>query len=198
MILRWCPFCLLDSIIGHGWRRKQAHDKSHDWIRYRRGLCPLCGVIFSFLPAFSLPYTHYSLVARSEALRRRFVERRSWENATPPLKDPNRVPDPSTLRRWFAGSTTWILLGPPFPFCAPCSKPWRSGWPAASSTLSARCPCLGQRSIPACKSTGPGHCVSEVQLFSRCPTILAWDLRPKVHTLTLGELWTPWARISNG
>ena len=101
LILRWCPLCLLDSIIGHGWRRKQAHDESHDWIRYRRGLCPLCGVIFSFLPAFSLPYTHYSLVARSAALRRRFVERRSWENAAPPLQDPHRIPDPSTLRRWF-------------------------------------------------------------------------------------------------
>ena len=54
----------------------------------------------SFLPAFSLPYTHYSLVARSEALRRRFVEGRSWEDAAPPLKDPDRVPAPSTLRRW--------------------------------------------------------------------------------------------------
>jgi len=59
-----------------------------------------CGVTVSFLPAFSLPYTHYSLVARSEALRRRFVEGRSWEDATPPLKDPNRIPAPSTLRRW--------------------------------------------------------------------------------------------------
>ena len=54
----------------------------------------------SFLPAFSLPYTHYSLVARSEALRRRFVEGCSWEDAAPALKDPNRVPTPSTLRRW--------------------------------------------------------------------------------------------------
>jgi Domain of unknown function (DUF6431) len=101
LILRWCPFCLLYSIIGHGLRRKQAHDGTHDWIRYRRGLCPLCGVTFSFLPAFSLPYTHYSLVARSEALRQRFVECHSWENTAPLLKDPNRVPDPSTLRRWF-------------------------------------------------------------------------------------------------
>jgi len=39
-------------------------------------------------------------MARSEALRRRFVERRSWEDAAPPLKDPDRVPAPSTLRRW--------------------------------------------------------------------------------------------------
>jgi hypothetical protein len=57
-------------------------------------------VTISFLPAFSLPYTHYSLVARSEALRRRFVDHRSWEDAAPTLKDPDRVPAPSTLRRW--------------------------------------------------------------------------------------------------
>jgi hypothetical protein len=83
-----------------GWRFKQAHDASHDWIRYRRGECQECGVTVSFLPAFSLPYTHYSLVARSEALRRRFVEGRTWEDAAPPLKEPDRVPVPSTLRRW--------------------------------------------------------------------------------------------------
>jgi hypothetical protein len=57
-------------------------------------------VTISFLPAFSLPYTHYSLIARSEALRLRFVEGRSWEEAAPPLKDPDRVPAPSTLHRW--------------------------------------------------------------------------------------------------
>ena len=89
-----------DSIIGHGWRRKQAHDDSHDWIKYRRGLCNLCELTFTFLPAFSLPYTHYSLVARSEALRRRFVEHYCWESSAPSVKDPNRIPDPSTIRRW--------------------------------------------------------------------------------------------------
>jgi hypothetical protein len=98
-ILRRCPLCWRDSIIGHGWRRKQAHDASH-WIKYRRGLCNLCKHTLTFLPVFSLPYTHYSLVARSHALRRRFVEPCSWESAAPALKDPNRVPDPSTLRRW--------------------------------------------------------------------------------------------------
>lgn len=53
------------------------------------------------MPWFSLPYTHYSLIARSEALRRYFVEDCSWEAAAPPVKDPHRVADPSTLRRWF-------------------------------------------------------------------------------------------------
>jgi hypothetical protein len=99
-IIRQCPSCGAGSIESLGWRPKQAHDSSHDWIRYRRGECQICRITVSFLPAFSLPYTHYSLVARSEALRRRFVERRSWEDAAPPLKDPDRVPAPSTLRRW--------------------------------------------------------------------------------------------------
>jgi hypothetical protein len=31
------------------------------------------------------------------------VEHCSWEEATPRLKDPNRVPDSSTLRRWAHG-----------------------------------------------------------------------------------------------
>jgi hypothetical protein len=43
------------------------------------------------------------LLARCQALRRRFVEHGSWEEAMPKLKDPNRVPDPSTLRRWSRG-----------------------------------------------------------------------------------------------
>jgi hypothetical protein len=50
---------------------------------------------------FSLPYSHYSLIARSEALRRYFVEGCSLEAAAPPVKDPHRVADSSTLRRWF-------------------------------------------------------------------------------------------------
>src|SRR6266700_313649 len=51
-------------------------------------------------PLSPCPTPHYSLVTRSQALRRRFVQHCSWENAAPALKDPNRVPDPSTLRRW--------------------------------------------------------------------------------------------------
>jgi hypothetical protein len=100
-IIRFCPKCLRDTIIGHGRRRKQAHDESHDWIETRRGLCKRCEETFTFLPVFSLPYTQYSLLARSQALRRYFLEQGSWEGAVPPLKDPDRVPDPSTLRRWF-------------------------------------------------------------------------------------------------
>ena len=102
-ILRRCPICGCDLIIGHGRRCKQAHDAHHDWIGIRRGRCPDCEKTFTFLPPLSLPYTHYSLLARCKALRRRFEEHCSWEEATPTLKDPNRLPDPSTLRRWAHG-----------------------------------------------------------------------------------------------
>jgi hypothetical protein len=103
IILRRCPVCERDSIIGHGRRRKQAHDEHHDWIGIRRGRCGHCGTTFTFLPLFSLPYTHYSLVARGQTLQRRFVEHCSWEKALPPLKDPDCLPDPSTVRRWSSG-----------------------------------------------------------------------------------------------
>src|SRR5450631_3717521 len=59
-IPRLCPVCSRESIIGHGRRRKQAHDEEHDWIGIRRGLCNLCKKTFTFLPLFSPPYTHYS------------------------------------------------------------------------------------------------------------------------------------------
>jgi hypothetical protein len=43
------------------------------------------------------------LLTRSQALQQRFAKHCSWEEAAPTLKDPNRVPDPSTLRRWAHG-----------------------------------------------------------------------------------------------
>jgi hypothetical protein len=102
VIPRRCPTCSQDSIIGHGRRRKQAHDESHDWIGIRRGLCRRCHQTFTFLPPFSPPYGQYSFIARSQALRRYFLEdRRCWEDAAPSVQDPDRVADPSTLRRWF-------------------------------------------------------------------------------------------------
>lgn len=103
IIPRRCPLCGNDSIIGHGRRRKQAHDEHHDWIEILRGYCPGCGKTFTFLPLFSLPYTHYSLLARCQALRRRFVEHCCWEAATPTLLGPDCMPDPSTVRRWSYG-----------------------------------------------------------------------------------------------
>ena len=80
VIVRHCPICVQDSIVGHGRRRKQAHDEHHDWIGIRRGLCNRCGKTFTFLPPFSPPYGHYSFIARSQALQRYFLEGRCWED----------------------------------------------------------------------------------------------------------------------
>ena len=113
VILRRCPICCEDSIIGHGRRRKQAHDEHHDWIGIRRGLCNRCGKTFTFLPPFSPPYGHYSFIARSQALHRHFVEGRSCEASAPTVQDPDRVTDPSTLRRWFGSLDS---SQPPFSF----------------------------------------------------------------------------------
>ena len=113
VILRRCPICSQDSIVGHGRRRKQAHDEHHDWIPIRRGRCEPCHKTFTFLPRFSPAYGHYSFIARSQALQRRFTEGRSWEAASPTVKDPHRVADPSTLRRWFRSLDS---SQPPFSF----------------------------------------------------------------------------------
>ena len=103
IILRHCPVCKRDSIVGHGHRRKQAHDEHHDWIGIRRGRCAGCSKTFTFLPVFSLPYTHYSLLARCQAWWRRAVEHCSWEEAAPKCKAADRLPDASTVRRWSSG-----------------------------------------------------------------------------------------------
>jgi hypothetical protein len=113
IILRRCPICEQDSIVGHGRRRKQAHDAHHDWIGIRRGVSNRCGKTFTFLPPFSPPYGHYSLIARSEALHRYFVEGCGWESAAPAVKDPDHVADPSTLRRWFRSLDSSL---PPFSY----------------------------------------------------------------------------------
>jgi hypothetical protein len=52
---------------------------------------------------FSLPYTHFSLLARWQALWQHFAEHCSWEKASPKLMDSDRLPDPSTVRRWSSG-----------------------------------------------------------------------------------------------
>jgi hypothetical protein len=53
-IIRFCPKCLCDTIIGHGRQRKQAHDESHDWIETRRGAARNAKQ-----PSLSFPFSPY-------------------------------------------------------------------------------------------------------------------------------------------
>jgi hypothetical protein len=165
-IPRQCPKCLKDSIIGHGCRLKQAHDEQHDWIRIRRGICKRCSQTFTFLPWFSPPYGHYSLVARSQALWGYFAEQRSLDLAAPLVKDPNRVASASTLRSWFRqldSSERWEQMR-----TLPANA-------AANAPLSTRTgtsfPFL-QRMLEAI-----GHRLARGESFSRGSWVLSWRTR---------------------
>ena len=87
---RRCPVCGNRTIIGHGRRRKQAHDRRHDWIWIRRGLCRACRKTFTILPAWSPPYGHYSLHCRQQAWES-LREAASWEDSVPDTKKPDRL-----------------------------------------------------------------------------------------------------------
>jgi len=81
-------------------RRKQAHDQVLDFIRIRRGVCRPCSKTFTILPTWALPNGHYSLLCRQQAVERIELPHVGWEHLTPSIRNPTRLPDPSTLRRW--------------------------------------------------------------------------------------------------
>jgi hypothetical protein len=134
--------CGKRTIIGHGTRRKQAHDQLHDFIFIRRGLCRPCRKTFTILPTWSPPHGHYSLHCRQQAAEQMQEQHRCWEQAAPNVKDPNRLPDPGTMRRWAARRLVslwslihagfWRVLGWKF-LSAPTILAW--DLPAASRIL---------------------------------------------------------------
>jgi hypothetical protein len=96
---RRCPACRDDTIVGHGRRFRQGHDDQHDCIWVRRGICQPCRKTFTILPDWLAPYGHYSLHCRQQSCER-IAGGDSAEQAAPHCKDPTRLPDPSTVRRW--------------------------------------------------------------------------------------------------
>src|SRR5215471_19125897 len=142
LLPRRCPRCCQDTITGHGRRRKPAHDERHDWIWIRRGVCRPCGLTFTILPQWSPPYSQYSLRCRQQA-GDATGNGGSWEQSAPQTKDPNRLPDPATLRRWAWRRLLSLHCGlKTFGFCwpnwqsflrAPTILAW--DWPAAGRTL---------------------------------------------------------------
>ena len=64
---RQCPVCGQVAIIGHGRRRRQAHDGLHDWILLRR-MCKVCGGTLTVLPAWCVPGAAYSGRTRHRSL----------------------------------------------------------------------------------------------------------------------------------
>lgn len=97
---RQCPACRRMAVIGHGRRRRQAHDQIHDWILVRRGICKACDGVLTVLPWWCVPCAPYGLRSRQEALGR-LDEGVPAEQAAPHCRDPDHLPDGSTVRRWF-------------------------------------------------------------------------------------------------
>jgi len=112
-------------------RRRQAHDRKHDWIWIRRGLCRPCRKTFTVLPTWVPPYGHYSLHCRQQAWES-LREAGSWEESVPDVKEPNRLPEPSTVRGW---AMELLRLGFLLAnvFCPPTIVAW--DWNAVRSIL---------------------------------------------------------------
>jgi hypothetical protein len=99
LLPRRCPICRNDTIIGHGRRLRQSHDDQHKSIWARRGICEPCRKTFTILPDWLAPSAPYTLYCRQQAYER-LTGGDTAEQATPHCKDPARLPDPSTVRRW--------------------------------------------------------------------------------------------------
>lgn len=112
-MVRVCPACQQISVIGHGWRSRQAHDANHTRIRIHRGICKLCDLTLTMLPDWLVPGGHYSLWARQQAAQLASQQQRTVEECVPDSADPNRSADPSTVRRWFQRrlESLWLSVG---------------------------------------------------------------------------------------
>ena len=108
---RVCPACQIGEVIGHGRRRRQAHDAEHSHILVRRGRCKGCFVTITVLPAWALPWTHYSLAARACAVQRCVEQQMTLERSAPDTQAA-RIADPATIRRWFQRrlASHWLCL----------------------------------------------------------------------------------------
>ena len=114
---RQCPACQQMAVIGHGRRLRQTHDREHDSIRVRRGICKACQRTLTALPGWCVPQAIYGLAARGEALQRR-AEGASLEEAAPECLQPDRVADAATIRRWIRRRIESLFL------CAKVSWRW--------------------------------------------------------------------------
>jgi hypothetical protein len=99
LLPRRCPICGNHTIIGHGRRLRPAYDDHHERIWVQRGICHPCRKTFTILPDWLAPAAPFSLHCRQQACER-IADGYSAEQATPHCKEPTRLPDPSTVRRW--------------------------------------------------------------------------------------------------
>jgi len=131
--VRTCPVCGDASVIGHGWRLRRADDARHRSILIRRGLCKLCRVTITMLPAWLIPGGHYSLHARQQAERLLLEDGQPPEQCIPQIADAKRSVDPSSVRRWFQRRWESLRAGGWSLFLSPTLFAW--DWKAVSRIL---------------------------------------------------------------
>ena len=143
-----------------------------DWV-VRRGLCSRCGKTFTFLPPFSPPYPWPLQLHRPQpgALAPASAGRPFLGNLRrPPSKDPDRVADPSTLRRWCqsldSSQPPFLLLARDDPGCR------RRGSPEPRFSCTIRCPCAG---TPYSRFIARFWRFADLKRSPAVPTILAWE-----------------------
>ena len=114
LLPRRCPVCRKDTIIGHGRRLRHAHDNQHEHIWVRRGICEPCRKTFTILPDWLAPSAPFTLHCRLQACEH-IAAGDPAERAAQHCKDPTRLPDSSTVRRWaqrrLVSVWCWIKAG---------------------------------------------------------------------------------------
>ena len=85
------------------------------------------------LPEWLIPSGHYSLEARRQSERLLLEENLPAEHCIPAIADPNRTPDPSTVRRWF--QRRWESLVASLPWMIPPPTLFAWEWRAAGRIL---------------------------------------------------------------
>src|SRR5262249_23021644 len=114
----------------------------------------------------------------------------SLEASAPLVKDPQRVADPATLRRWFRSLDS---SRPPFSFLRRAIHAVSQWLQGEGFSLTARCRSAGRLCSLFSHATGP--CGSEKIESS---TILAWEDGGFPHKLDHGGGKHAWKRIWNG
>ena len=99
LLPRECPVCGKRTIVGHGQRLRYARDDLHERIWVRRGVCRPCRKTFTALPDWLAPSAPFTLNCRQQACEH-IAAGNTAEQSTPHCKDPTRLPDASTVRRW--------------------------------------------------------------------------------------------------
>ena len=85
------------------------------------------------LPGWLIPGGHYSLEARQQSERMLLEQGLPAEQCIAQIADPDRTPDPSTVRRWFRRRWESLLVSWQWIFPPPTLFAW--DWKAACRIL---------------------------------------------------------------